>query len=297
MRYIAPALIGDTQLIASNVAEADYPAWVGATAYAVGDRVLRTTTHRLYERLIAGTTATAPESDAVNWAEVSASNRWKMFDQSSGSQTANATTIAVTLAPGVIDSLALLDFNAGSVHVVMLDAPGGATVYDQTFVIGETTGTVDDWFDYFFTVPRRRTSLVVEGLPLYANGHLTVTLSDPNARCGTLVVGQTVVIGESLRGAAVGIIDYSKKITNPYTGANGIVERGYSKTIDVPVLINNNDLDYLTDRLAEVRATPCVWIASSRNSALIVFGWCRDWRINITYATHSEARIAIEGLA
>lgn len=295
MRFISTTPITDAMLIASNVAETDHAAWNAATAYNVGDRVIRAATHQIYERLIAGTTATAPESDAVNWDEVSATNRWKMFDLSAGTKTENATTIEVTLAPGAIDSLALLDLNAGTVRVQMTDGPGGATVYDQTFVIEEFGGAVLNWYDYFFTIPRRRTLLIVENLPVYGSGRLTVTISDPAARCGTLVVGLVVAVGDSLRGASFGIADYSKKVTDAY-GTTSLIQGVYAKKMDVPVLINNAELDYLADRLAAVRATPCVWIASSRSSALTVFGWCDDWRITIPYAQQSEARFSIKGL-
>ena len=42
MRYIVPTTITDAMLISSSVAEADYAAWNAATAYTVGNRVIRT---------------------------------------------------------------------------------------------------------------------------------------------------------------------------------------------------------------------------------------------------------------
>ena len=77
-----PFGITDAMLTSSTVAETDYTAWNAATAYTAGDFAIRTTatTHAIYLRLISGTTATAPEDDATNWVRVSATNRWKMFD-------------------------------------------------------------------------------------------------------------------------------------------------------------------------------------------------------------------------
>ena len=66
LRILNPLTVTDSILTSSSLAETDYAAWNAATAYNAGDRVIRTSVHRIYERVIAGTTATAPESDPVN---------------------------------------------------------------------------------------------------------------------------------------------------------------------------------------------------------------------------------------
>lgn len=294
MKFLEPVVITDAMLISSDVPETDYTAWNAATAYVAGDRVIRTSTHRIYERLVNGTTATAPESDPTNWGVVGPTNRWKMFDQAVGSVTEKATSITVTLAPGIVSSLALLDINAASVDVTMTDGLGGPVVFDETYTI-EDSAFVDDWADYFFTAPRRRDFLIIDWLPFYSNGHITVTLYETSAAIGSLIVGRMNTIGSTRVGAAVGILDYSVKATDEY-GVTSVLERSYAKRIDVPVLVQNSELDYVVERLAAVRATPCVWIASDRRSSLIVYGFYKDWNINIAYADYSEARLSIEGI-
>lgn len=299
MKFLAPITLTDAMLISSNVAETDYTAWNAATAYTLAQRCIRTTatTHKIYERVVAGTTATAPEADTTNWIEVSPTNRWKMFDASVGTVTTNATSIVVTLAPGtVIDSLGLLDLVASSVRVQMTDGAAGPTVYDKTFAIYDTA-PVDDWWEYFFSPIRRSTVQLVEDLPPYPNGRITVTISEPaTAGCGTLAAGRMVNIGLSLSGVGLGILDYSRKETDTF-GATKVLARSYAKRFDVPVFIEDNtDLDTIAQELAAVRAIPCVWIASDRWNSLVAYGFYKDWSITIPYADRSEARISIEGL-
>lgn len=298
MKFIKPTIITDAMLISSTVSETDYTAWNAATAYALGDRCIRTATgtHKIYERAVPGTTATAPESDTTNWIEVGATNRWKMFDQAVGSVTSVATPLTVVLAPGLVQSLALLDITASTVRVSMLDAPAGTTVFDQTYAMIDDV-PIADWYEYYFGELALQTEfLIIDDLPPYSAGRITVTLNAPTtAECGTLVVGRPIEIGVTTLGAGVGIIDYSRKETDAY-GVTSVLERAYAKRVDVPVWCATNRLDYIVRQLADVRAIPCVWIASDNHDALVVYGFFKDWNIDIRYQDDCEARLTIEGL-
>jgi len=50
--------------------------------------------------------------------------------------------------------------------------------------------------------------------------------------------------------------------------------------------------------LAALRATPAVWVGSDNYqlSPLVVFGYCKDFSINVAYATHSTATLEITGM-
>ena len=108
MKVIKPITITSGMLLSSSVPETDYAAWSAATAYALGAKVIRTSMHRIYQRLVSGTTATAPESDPVNWLDIGPTNRWAMFDGEISTSTTKATSLAVTLAPGRASGLALI---------------------------------------------------------------------------------------------------------------------------------------------------------------------------------------------
>lgn len=296
MKFIAGTSITDAVLISSNVAENDHAAWSGATTYALADRVISTTTHKIYESAQAGNLNHAPTTDdGTWWIDVGATNRWKMFDQGVGSQTENASTIVVTLAPGLIDSLALLDIVASSVQVVVV--ADSATIYDETLTLGDST-ILSDWFEYFFDDISTQTALTVVGLPVYSGGEITITITAPvTARCGTLAIGRMVNIGKTRFGAQIGIIDYSRKNTDEF-GQITVVERSYARKVSADVLVDNARIDYITSRLSEVRATPCVFIVDDKEqvTSMTVYGFLKDWGISITYPEHSEANITIEGL-
>ena len=54
--------------------ESDFPAWAAATSYTVGTKVIRATTHRIYQSLIAGVDATLPENAPSRWLDVGPTN-------------------------------------------------------------------------------------------------------------------------------------------------------------------------------------------------------------------------------
>lgn len=241
----------------------------------------------------------SPVTNATAWVDIGPTNRWAMFDTSSGTITSQATPLTVVLAPGIVNSLALLDLAGTSVVVSMKDGLAGPTVYNQTYTLGDGAELLD-WYDYFFADIEPQTELIVDDLPPYSTGHITVTINAATtAQCGTMAVGSMVTLGNTRMNVSVGIIDYSAKTTDAY-GATSVVERSYAKKIDVPVFCENKRLDYITKQLAAVRATPCVWIANDNGSdysALVAYGFYRDWSVTIPYRDYSEMNLSIEGLA
>lgn len=51
MKVIVPVTIDDSTFVDCTVQETDYPAWTGTETYALGDMVVRPTTHRVYQAL------------------------------------------------------------------------------------------------------------------------------------------------------------------------------------------------------------------------------------------------------
>jgi hypothetical protein len=294
MKFIRPTPITDAVLVSSSVPENDYAAYSAGTTYALADRVITTATHKIYESAQAGNVGHAL-TDTAWWIDVGATNRWKMFDTGVGSQTSDADEIVVELAPGLCNSVALLDIAASSVNITVVD--GVTTLYDETFQIGDST-VLADWFEYFFYDISSETTLTVADLPVYSGGIVTVTITAPiTARCGTLAIGRMVDIGDTLMGVQTSIVDYSRKETDVY-GNTTVVERGFARRISANVSCLNTRLDYITSQLAAIRATPVVWVGDNTGlyPFLTTYAFVKDWSVTIPYANHSEAALTLEGL-
>lgn len=294
MKVITPITITDAMLVSSSIAETDYPAWVAVTAYTAGDRVIRVATHCIYERLVSGTTATAPESDSVNWVKVSPTNRWRMFDRATGTVSSGTSSVSVVIAPGMVRGLALLDITGTSVTVTMTNGPD--TVYSRTVSLNTGYG-VTSWDTYFFSDIVFKRTVVLTDIPPYAGGQITITVNGTGTvSVGTVAVGSLLDIGGTKYGVSLGIIDYSVKSTDAF-GTTTITERAYAKRTTVPVVVRASDVDEMARRLALLRATPAVWIGAANYDQSVIYGFAKDWSINIQYAAFSDCSVTIEGLS
>lgn len=302
MKFIRPTAITDARLVSSSVPEADHPAWVAATSYTVGQRVIRIATHTIYENVIAGVNATLPELAPTRWLAVAPTSRWAMFDQKVGTVTTAANSMTIVLAPGRINSLALLGLSAATVTVALV--AGGETVYSASTNL--TSGVnVGDWYQYFYEPVYETSELVITNLidaallnlPAYGDGVLTIviTRTGGTVSLGMLVVGLVTEVGNTQYGASVSIRDFSRKEPDAF-GNYQLVERAYSQKLSLDVVVMKVDVDAVVKNVSRFRATNVVWIGSTAYGSLIVYGFIADWTMTIENFSFSQFRAEIEGM-
>ena len=295
MQFIIPHTLTDSALLASSITPEDAaPAWSASTTYAVGTQVILAATHSVYQRVVAGVSATAPDADTTNWVRVRPTNRWAMFDQAVGTRTQDTGPITVTVRPpGVGAGLALLDLIATSVDISVVE--GGVTTYTTTIALHATDAT--NWWDYFFGDMTYRTAVVVTGLPITTTCHVIVTIhGSGTVACGTFAIGPVVDVGPTRMGAQLGIIDYSKKSTDAF-GNTTVTERAFAKRLTATAFVDSGRVDFVARKLSDVRATPVVWIGTDIYDHTIVYGFFKDFGIDIQYQKISVCSLTIEGLS
>lgn len=298
LQVIPPVTITESVLTSSSVTENDYGIWSSGTTYALGDRVIMTTgVHKVFESLQASNTNHSPTTSPTWWIEVSPTNRWKMFDTSNTTRTENSNSIVVTLTPGrVVNSVALLELDATSVRIKMTD-PLEGIVYDETYSLN-SSGTIANWWNYFFDAIERKTSVVVTDLPSYGTAAIEITISytGNTAKCGVCMIGLSKPVGEGINlGASVGILDYTIKTRDDF-GNFIVVPRSYSKRTKFSMAVRNTQIDALQRLLVSLRSTPCIWIGDPDYETTIVYGYYKDFDIAINYHTVSDCTLEIEGL-
>jgi hypothetical protein len=297
----SPLAISDAMLTATDVTEADYTAWNAATAYALADRCIRTAsgTHKIYERLVPGTTATAPESDATNWIEVSPTNRWKLFDASNSTATAKATSLYYEITPGVAINTVFAGgiVGATSIRVRLTDATYGVVYDSGTVSLAGLPPAADPWAFCFGVWTGGVSTHTITELPAFPAAVLRVDLAgDATLAIGVLLLAAAVEFGEGIQyGARAGIQDYSRKQANDW-GDLVLVERAYAKRASFTLLLTTEEIDSLQDYLAAIRATACLYIGYSAIGALSVFGFFKNFEISIAYPTRALCDFEVEGL-
>lgn len=297
MKILTPFAVTDSILTSSNVPENDHAEWASGTAYTTGQKVIRASTHRIYEAL-QNSTGKTPESEPTFWLDTGATNRWRLFDKKIGTVTSKADSLEYTFTPGKITTgVALLELSAESVRVVVTD-PVEGVVYDQTQILTAPLSS-SDWHSYFFEPVTRRTYAIFEGLPSYRLGVITVTvagLAGETVQCGVCLLGTVKEFAKGIRyGARAGIQDYSRKAVDDW-GNLEIRERPFSKRAFWDVTVPNSSIDGLQRTLAALRATATLYIGSSLYEATVIYGFFIDFEISLPYPNHSECTIELEGL-
>jgi hypothetical protein len=277
--------------------------WNAANDYAVGDKVRRDTTNRIYENVIAGIDAVTPEvaelAEIPRWVDIGPTNKYAVLDEQVGTTTKATSPLTFKVKTGTCTSVALFGIkNAHTADVVVQNGILGPVVYTKTVTLDATI--INDWFDYFFELSVPKPDLVITDIPPYFDAYVTVTLtgvSGATVECGVFLAGLNYDLGATQYGATAGITDYSRKDTDDFGNAT-FVRRAYSKRMNVKLTVDNTKLNKIQYVLAELRATPSAWLGASVPGfdPLTVYGFYKDFTIEVEYANQSRCDLEIEGL-
>lgn len=332
LKVLKPTTLTTAMLQSGNVPEADHAQWVAATAYTPGARVIRLTTHRIYQCLIAVSGTTAPELDAVNWVELAPTNRWAMFDAKvSTATTGTATGLQVVLSPGRCNGLALLEMANVTALTITCAYPvtargalGALTVATREYAFGitlttttDTRGTsgalvgtvtlvysvtlqvrtVSNWTGYFVEPFAIKTDVFV-GFPSRSDMTVSLNIASASPKVGALMIGNFIELGEAGYGVSSSIDDYSVVTTDAF-GISRLVERDYTKRVNYPLTVENWAMRRAFSTLASLRATPAVFIATDdyRYTPFTVFGRVARFNVALSFATYSIVNVEVQGLA
>lgn len=202
------------------------------------------------------------------------------------------------LAPSSIDILALVDLDAASTTISM--TVSGTPVYSRTQTTAVGGSVIDDWYRYFFDPVGTRNVLIFDQMPVYPTGVVTIVINGSGAgaaiSCGTVTLGRVLDLGDTETGPGVGIIDFSKKVTDDF-GITSVVERAWSKRINLRTRLDTPFVDGVQRELAKLRATPALWIGENGYDSLAVYGFFKSFDIDLADQNSSFCSLAVEGLS
>lgn len=272
-----------------------YAEYGAGTTYDVDDVVISTATDHAYQSLQAANTGHSL-SDAAWWLDLGPTNRFKMFDQSNTSQTVNGETIDVTIeVAGRANSVSLLNIVGATLQVIMSTAEDGE-IYNQTINL-ISSNDVTNWWEYFFLPVTRYGDWTINDLPVNNNPTFRVILTDPDAtaKIGSLVVGLSRAFGAVVYPSSIGIQDFSRKEVDDF-GYYTIVKRDFAKRASLKVAVLEGNVDALTTILADLRATPVVFVGVEKYRSTWIYGFYKDWNWQFQGPNEAYLNFELEGL-
>lgn len=294
MRVIKPVTFDPATHLVSSTAVESAAAWASGTTYAK-DAVVDYGTY-YWISLVNSNTGHQPDISPTQWALVGPDNTHAMFDEQVSTATSSTSPLTVVLTPGAVNAIALLGLVGEQVVVTVTDGSGGPVVYTRTVSLDGTL--IADWYQYFYEPYVQIAEVVLTDLVPLSTAELTVSLTGTGTiEIGNLSFGTQYQIGDAEYGAGLGIIDYSKKETDEF-GVTTFVRRDFSKRLSARLMLDNGQINRVSRLLSDLRATPAVWILAddSQYQAGTVYGFFRDFNVEIAYPVQSFVSLEIEGL-
>lgn len=240
-----------------------------------------------------------PVTNKTHWADAGSNNRWSMFDQSITSQTSQADTVIVAFtATERFDSIVGLNLGASSVTINVSDPVNGIT-FSTSEVLTSDSG-ITDMFSYLYE-PIVQIGEFLADIPVAISTSSTVTVCFKGAvaAIGGLVFGMSREIGITEWGVRIGTVDYGVKSKDAF-GNYTVQQRAFSKRADFTIQVPTGQVDYLQTLLTQYRSVPVVYIGSNTGKtqfkSTIIYGFYKDFSIDIAYDAYSVCSMQIEGL-
>lgn len=302
LSVLAPVPVDDLSLISSTVPENDYPAWSNTKAYVPGERCISAATHRVYECLT-GSTGKDPTS-VINqtgatayWLDLGPTNRWAMFDGEVSTQTVVPSPMIVVIRPGSFTGLYLAGLDAGTVEVVVRDAPGGNIVFNYSGLLEGSQPS--DYDEYFFDRFKPLTDFFIGDIEQYNSAELTLTLSSAaggTVKCGALAIGDVRSLGNTQYGAKAKPKTYSYIKTDDF-GKTSIKRRKTAMDMTASAVLDVSEANTVTELIRSLLDVPAVWIASDLNE----YGFLRVYGLGSGEVTavsprRCELSLSVQGL-
>lgn len=286
-------------VIYTNVEEDDFPVYDPLVPYTIGTQVIiKQPYHRIYKLAAETSQGDYPPDNPDIWVDAGATNAWRMFDPTVGPEfqtvsSENTLSVIMGFEHGA-NTLAMLNVYALRYKVVMRNDKQ-EIVYEREEDLMTTARDIG-WYNYFFAERQFKKMVLLMDLPTYAPSTIELTLFNSDApRLGKLIVGAGLDIGPALYGSSVGIIDYSIKQKDDF-GYSRIVERRFVDRADFDVAIRNYKIDDVRDYLADVRATPALYIGVEEYRSTVIYGFYNRFNIVISGPTVSDCSIQVEGI-
>jgi len=275
--------------------ENDFPTWAAATSYTVGTKVIRATTHRIYQNLIAGVDATLPENAPSRWLDFGPTNAYAFMDGYSSTITSKLYNLSFTIAPGQrISSIALINVVGETVFITATNN-GAEQIYNKTITMDATqVATVYDWF--FEEFEQKPDHVEVDFPEAYNNPVITVTVAGSSTvSIGRLALTKAYEIGEVEYGASIGIKDYSVTTTD-VNNVKTLTKKQNSKLMNFRVVLNQSETNRVNKLLRTLSSVPCVFLGVNAENYeyTIAHGFYQDFKIILPLPKINYCDLVIE---
>lgn len=268
--------------------------------YKPSDRVIKSSTHKLYQCLIA--TGQDPEEGATGdaaatWIVAGPTNKWAMFDDQNSTITKSSGLFSVELessdyimAYGVTGSSGLT-----SVRCQVYDS-GNNLIYDDTQSAFDNVGAPGDFIyaseDVFY-----KKKLYQTDIPPTENFKAVFTFNGSDIEIGNLTIGPAIELGPCLTDSKNESLDLSEQKFDDF-GNETYTERPIITFATYETISSIESSNIINRFLNVIRRKGCLWIGEvGYNQSIVTFGRIERDPIPYTMPTEIRYTIRVRGFA
>lgn len=261
----------------TNLPRADYEVYNPDKTYNQGDKV--TLGDKNYICTANNTTNKDPRTyDGSLWIG-SPTNATAMFEARANVRTKFKNKLVFEFDIAYVEKICFFDLKADNVKIEISSVSWGNRSLEDNLRID----ILNNFADYLYAQFSYKSICEYSFALLYA-GHVKVTIDAKNldGHLGYVLIGKEEYLGRSLFGGSLGLKSFTKKERNVW-GDMTIKAGNTYGVMNIPVLIEEHEIDTVYDTLKKVDATPCVFSAdqTGRKENLRVLGVYRDLEIPI----------------
>lgn len=285
MRIVKSNPITDDNFVSSNVVEDDAPEWLAGSTYAIGDEVMLE--HVVYRAAAAISAGVDPRlaANRTQWPIVGATNRWRMFDMTRGSeiQTTNGDSVVVEFdMTQIYSSISLFGLVGRTVQIEIIDGSNG-TVFDETYPLTSNTG-INYFFAWFYSPPINSRLFVSTEVPYYPGARIRVSVvyTGSTVKVGKLVVGRAQDLGCTSYGTNVRFLNFSRRERDEFGNLVQTERRKVSERT-FHVRVDSGRLASVEQAIKDFGGVPGVFIGSPNHEVTVIFGLPIDFNSDYAY--------------
>lgn len=293
---VRPEEITNEIFVNSNVPEDDYDEYVESKTYAIGDRIMDPTTHKVWESMDDDNKGNTPWESPEKWASPGMTNRWNVFDEKLSSVTTGYEEITYTLQfPRAVNTLAVLN-TRGLANINVRMSFGEEEVYNKDHSMRAKL-TYQGWYNWFFSERLTKRDLVDLSLPSYPGALVELTFTGlSDISIGAILLGQQRRFGYGIQyGAGSGIMSYSRIRRDPDTGEMDLFKRPAAKRMSMSLILPNKESDTVHQFMEDIESVPVLMIGNQNYEMFTGYGIVKNFEVVIPDYSESECSVDFEG--
>lgn len=285
-----------TSYVSANFSETE-TAYNASTVYAYGAEARDG--HFIYKSRVDSNVGHQPSTSELYWKKVRPSNYYGMLDGVTLTQTENDDTIDITITTSGYDVISLLNLDAYSVRAIVTDLNTSTVVYDKTKDLTDLS-RINDFYSYCFEPVSYIDSYFLR-IPLYYNAttRLIIDKTGDTAKCGNLVAGRSINIGNAQWGASFDLESWGTSTVDEfgYTDlehTNSVYDDSYTIKVESARLI------WLKRQMKKYDFIPLVFIGDEKDDSkyenLIDYGYWETIKLVLDGPVYSTINLTKKGL-